>query len=282
MVSIGMRRISRYGLWLSVLVPSLVWALSPAEPWILETQHQPQQASVGQQVILIWRVLSAHDAIINSIQPPTEQQISFDWLLLAEQRDTVTRNGRLYQRLEHRYALFFYQPGQQRLPPLRVTIWSSTTKQHVLTQAPDVITIVPAADPDAPQWLPARQVSLTEIGASTVRMQPDDSVIRSLLLRAEGLLAQQLPAIPLVIPKPLSGQALPPLLWNEFDAHGVIGYRLQRWRITANHSATVTLPAEPTITWWNCDTQQASTAIRPAWTLMVQPMILLQRFNAMP
>jgi hypothetical protein len=150
------------------------------------------------------------------------------------------------------------EPVQHRLEPLTITVTA------------------PPPDTDLERWLPAREVSLTEAGPAEVRIAPGQGIERMLTLRADGLMAEDLPAIPLEIPFQLRVRDDPPRLWNERTPQGVVGYRAERILISAPDPGRFVLPG-PSIEWWDTKTATLRTATLADWTLTVAPFASADR-----
>jgi hypothetical protein len=119
-------------------------------------------------------------------------------------------------------------------------------------------------------WLPARSLSLTEAGPPTVRIAPGQALERMITLRADGIMAEDLPMIPLAIPFQLRIRDDAPRLWNERTPEGVVGYRSERILIGTDEEGTYQLPGA-TIDWWNTSSESWQQATLPDWTLTVAP-----------
>jgi hypothetical protein len=95
-------------------------------------------------------------------------------------------------------------------------------------------------------------------------------------LRAEGVMAEDLPTIPLDIPFQLQIRADAPRLWNERTPDGVIGYRSERILISTATEGTYQLPGI-SIDWWNTGIEGWEQARLPTWTLSVAPFASADR-----
>lgn len=230
---------------------------------------------VGQQLVL--RVLVIGDGPLppgRLIEPELPET---DVLILGEDR-RIGRNpdgedGRRWV-YERRYALFPRSTGALRIPPAEFSAWrpEATAPETLRSAALSVeVSPAPAPPPGAPPgspWLPATALSLTEAGASSVRLAPGQVIERMLTLSAVGLRAEDLPAIQAQVPFQLRVREDPPRLWNERGPWGVTGYRTERITLSAAEPGLYQLPAV-TIDWWNVDSARWERAQTPAWTLQV-------------
>lgn len=242
----------------------------------IEVSAQPQQVVIGQQVVI--RALISGDGPLppgRLVEPGMSQ---FDVLPLGEERRVVPAGdtGTSPERWEYerRYAFFPHHVGTLEVPPLRYSAWppgaDAPTDYHS-ESIPIEVTPAPAsprdAEPDAP-WLPATALSVSEAGASSVRVAPGQMIERLVTIKAVGLRAEHLPALQLAIPPELQAHLDPPRLWNLRGPDGVTGFRSERVTISSAEPGSFLLP-EAAITWWNVDTEQWARATSPEWQLEV-------------
>lgn len=231
---------------------------------------RPQQARVDQQVLLIVRLIAEapprgrlHEPAIDGARV----------LPLGEERRLEAIDGSDRHVYERRYALFPSRPGRLDIRPLRFDAWApgagepSTSRSAALTIP---IQPVPAL-PDDRAWLPARSVTLSEAGPSTVQLAPGQALERTILLQADGVMAEDLPELPLAIPFQLRIRDDPPRLWNERRPEGVIGHRTERILISAAEPGRYVLRS-PGLHWWNTNNGHWERAELPDWTLTVAPL----------
>jgi len=228
---------------------------------------EPERALVRQQVLLVVRVSSPEATPIGLLHEP---QISGARVLPLGEEKRAEADG--LQVFERRYALFPTKPGTLSIPPLRFDAWRVDGGAPVTKQSEALsvqVEPIPAKAKDLP-WLPARALSLTEAGPTRVRVAPGQTVERMITLRAEGVMAEDLPPIPLRIPFQLRIRDDPPRLWNERNPDGVVGYRSERILIGAADDGEFTLKAGD-IDWWNTGTGKLEKTNLPDWTLVVAP-----------
>jgi len=233
-------------------------------------ETRPRQARVAQQVLLIVRVIAEapprgrlHDAPIDGARVLP---------LGEERRSEETAEGELHV-YERRYALFPTRPGQLEIPPIRFDAWAtgageaSASRSEALT-----LEVLPIPNvPDDRQWLPARSVTLSEAGPSAVQLAPGQALERTIVLQADGVMAEDLLEIPLAIPFQFRIRDDPPRLWNEPHPEGVTGYRTERILISAAEPGRYRL-SSPGLHWWNTQTGRWARAELPDWTLTVAPL----------
>ena len=234
----------------------------------VDARLTPQRARIGEQVLLIVEVSSAQAALRGRLIDPSP-----DWarvLPLGEDRRTEGTTQDERQVYERRYALFPTRAGRHSVSPLRYEAWAPGAGTPTTAASPSLAVVVKDAPalPDDRDWLPARAMSLTEAGPSEVRLAPGQALERTITLKAEGLMAEDLPAIPLAIPFQLRIRDDPPRLWTERTPDGVVGYRIERILISAAEPGRYVLKSAG-LPWWNTRTGQWETATLPDWTLTV-------------
>lgn len=252
----------------------------PALQLSINARVEPARVRVRQQVILTVQVKSKGGTPTGRLHEP--RILDARVLPLGEDRRAESTDGGDVQVYEQRFAVFPTEPGALHIPPLRFDAWRITggapvafesdaqTVQVEPPAAPIVATAGTATDAENGdlQWLPARNMLLTEAGPETVRIAPGQALERMITLRGDGLMAEDLPVIPLLIPFQLRIREDAPRLWNERTRDGVVGYRSERILIGAAEDGTYTL-AGTSINWWNTETERWEQASLPAWTLKV-------------
>lgn len=240
------------------------------------THVHPRQPLVGQQLLLSVIVSGDGPLPPGHLSEPDIDQA--DVLRLGEARrvlphsETGAERGRW--QFERRYAVFPRAAGTLVIPALHFSAWRPGASGPVAHRsAPVAIEVAPPpplppdSRADAP-WLPARALSLTEAGASQVRLAPGQVIERMVTLKAVGLRAQDLPAIPLAIPFPFQVRADQPRLWNERNPDGVTGYRVERVTVSTAEPGHYQLPPAE-ITWWDLAGQHWARARTDPWQLEV-------------
>jgi hypothetical protein len=243
---------------------------------LIEMEVEPKQPYVQQQTLVTQRML--HLA-------PLEQQATLshppievgkgDIQQVGETRNTtLMRNGRNYQVIERRYALFPQQsgeltlgrtvfdgilaePGPNSFDPFgisgkRIRRFSQALTLQVQAQ--------PATYPSSKQWLPAKSVSLNaHWGTPADKLKAGEPVTLTLGIVADGLTAEQLPKLDVQAPAGIKVYTDKPEFHNETNSAGVIGVRQEKWVILAPYNGDYELPAI-TLGWWNTTTGKQETA----------------------
>ncbi|MBF0185199.1 MAG: protein BatD [Magnetococcales bacterium] len=263
------------------------------EDWFLEVSATPEKVLVQGQVVLAVRFFRAREVAGASLSEP---QLTAEEAIVEKLGDDRSfesmRQGRRYQVVERRYALFPQKSGRLTIPPLRLDIQSGRRGLLSLLDDPFAgqggeikrrfseaveIGVQPIAEEAKkdPQWLPAHRLQLLEKWQeSPPRLQVGESVTRTVTLLADGLTAAQLPELaPLAVAG--QGDALKvypdqPQLSDQRQPTGMIGMRQEKLALVPNKAGTITLPAIE-IAWWNVDTQSRELARIPERTVSVAP-----------
>ena len=260
-------------------------------PLKVQAEVEPTRVKVKQQVLLRVRVTSREALPAGRLHEPRIGGARV--LPLGEDRRSKTTDAGELQVSERQFAIFPSVAGTLEIPPLRFDAWRVSGGDPIPFESDSLavqVDPIPAgASPGASlrkagaastaddrPWLPARSLALTEAGPPTVRIAPGQALERMITLRADGIMAEDLPMIPLSIPFQLRVSDDAPRLWNERTPEGVIGYRSERILIGTDEVGTYQLPGA-TIDWWNTMTDSWQQSTLPDWTLTVAPFASADR-----
>lgn len=247
--------------------------------WI-DMDVEPKQVWVQQQAIVsirIYQVAALNQAQLSEPAPPN----AIIERLGEDARYQTTRNGRVWQVLERRYALFPQQSGQIDIEPLQLdgsiivrnSMFNSPFAQsarpiRVRSNALTLEALPKPADWDGGDWLPAAHIELTEDWPSTTVFNVGEPVTRTLTLRSKGLLSSQLPSIFSMLPDNLKAYPDQPKLSDDKAFEGLSGSRQEKVAIMPMQAGTYILP-QIDIPWWNTETGKSEIATIPARTFKV-------------
>ncbi|MCG6863761.1 MAG: BatD family protein, partial [Chromatiaceae bacterium] len=246
----------------------------------VEADLEPNEGYVGQELILTVEVFM--DGPIQGARLHDPQVPNTRVLPLGEDHKQVVREGKSYRVYQRRYALFPQHPGRLEIGPQRFEGWvpgagamsgtadyASSGKQIAEDSERLIGKVLPAPDTAGrAEWLPARELSLTESGPETYRAQTGQPIERRISLRADGVMARDLPVLAVPAPHQLTEQQRQPGLWDERRPQGVIGNRLQVVVLTAREPGHYRLPPI-SLEWWSTKTERWETAKLPARDLVV-------------
>lgn len=286
----------------TLIIPAIEIGDSRSQPIALDVREQPDntQASadvflhseidhkdsiyVQQQLIYTLRLYYA-----TSISDHGLTDLELDNVLMVQlgnRKDFEARiDGRVYNVAEWQFALYPQSSGELVIPPQtfsgRVRTenrYSLGGLKHVRIQSPEhriTVQPIPERFPADAQWLPAREVTLSQQWSGDYSdWQEGTPLTRQLTLEAEGLTAAQLP--PLTTPKQQDLRQYPeqpkledlPENLNRSGA-GLRGRKTLSIALIPTRSGELVLP-EIRIPWWNTETDQLEYARLDALPLSIQ------------
>lgn len=247
-----------------------------AEDLFLHVEVDPKQAYVQAQVIYTIQVYI--DVNINNAslsEPALSAADAVVKKLGEDRRFEKQHQGRHYQVVERRYAIFPQQSGRLTISPVvfNAQVLSNNRPRHFFDPFPQSsqtkriqsraieLDVKPIpADHQGKAWLPARNVQIEESWPEEPpKFKVGEAVTRTITLGAEGLTAAQLPAISMDTPDGFKAYPDQPVLDDQPRDNGVIGIRQEKIALIATRPGSYELP-EITISWWNTTTQQTELA----------------------
>jgi hypothetical protein len=246
----------------------------------MDMHIEPKQVLVQQQVIVSIRIYQA--AALNQAQLTEPSPANTIIERLGEDINyQATRNGRIWQVLERRYALFPQQSGQIKIEPVQLDgsiVVRNSNFNPLFPQSVRPIRVrsnalaldVSAVPPnwDGGEWLPARGVKLIEDWPAATVFKVGEPVTRTLTLRSEGLESSQLPSLYNMLPDHLKAYPDQPKLTDDKTIEGVHGSRQEKVAIMPMMPGTYVLP-QIDIPWWNTETGRKEMTTIPPRTFKV-------------
>ena len=254
-----------------------------AEDVFMQVSAEPQRAYVQSQIIYTVRIYVGarmNDARLS--EPELSHADAVIERLGDDHRFETMHLGRRYQVIERKYAIFPQQSGKLHINPLQFSgqIVSSPSNfmnpfgqfgksKRIQSEALEIdVKAVPAGQL-AKNWLPASKLSIEEQWPhDPPTFKVGEAVTRTLILRAEGLTAAQLPEMS---QSTLTGFKTYPdqaKLDDQKGSTGITGVRTEKIALIASQAGTLTLP-EIKINWWNSKTNKAEVARLPARQISV-------------
>ena len=248
----------------------------------LEVEVSPETPYLQAQVtyrLRIFRTIDLHDAALSEpeVEGAIVERLGDDLSYAA------TRDGRRYQVIERRYALFPQRSGPLKIrgPVLNAEIAERggrrgafgglfTRTRPVQLKAEDrTLEVRPAQG--AEPWLPADALTLDEAWSpEPPQWRVGEPVTRTLTLEARGLTGAHLPPIHAEAPEGLSGYPDQPTIENGLDEDRLVGRRIERIALVPNRPGPFTLP-EIRLRWWDVAAGRARETVIPARTIQVLP-----------
>lgn len=242
----------------------------------LEADITPRRAYVQQQLEYTVRLFSSVNFLDASLD-----QLEVEHALvesLGENRYRQRIDGRHYQVIERRYAIFPQRSGSLEIPALTLQARVESYRPSLLDPGRLLIKRSPPlqlqvqAPPSAFEgalWLPAKNIELFEEWSDDPEaLQAGQSITRRVDIRADGLMAAQLPKLPATTLDGIKLYPDQPRLQNSTEESGLVGLRSESVAMIPTTAGDYRLP-ELRIAWWNTDTNTAELAVLPARTLKV-------------
>ena len=213
----------------------------------------------------------------------------------GDQQSTEALNGKQYRTIERRYAIFpqtserlvipaavlnakvpsnnqggRIHPDSQSSNPLikgggEFDAFITTTRPIRVRSESTTLLVQPQPSRyKGKHWLPSSKITLTEtLDRRADDLNVGDPVTRTLVLRAKGLTAEQLPNL---VEQQIRQNGVyydKPVISNQQEQNGVTGTLTQRIVYVARQPGTLELP-EISLQWWNTAANKLQTATVPA------------------
>ncbi len=246
------------------------------QDFFLEITADKSDAFVQEQIIVTARVYQARNIIEGSLSDP-----SADGLVLqrlgSDQTFTTTLDGRQYNVIERRYAIFAQESGGHTISPLRLVatvrqnsrsgsnsgFFTPTQKVRVASNSL-VLSIKPKlANGQSGWWLPAETLSLmADWNEDITQARVDQPITRNISLSAKAVLSTQLP--PMDVPTLEGAKIYPdqPDIQTQTDGESLITYRTDKWAIIPRSVGPLSIP-EIRIEWYDTINKKLQYAILP-------------------
>ncbi|MFV2032009.1 MAG: BatD family protein [Gammaproteobacteria bacterium] len=264
--------------------PASQTSAPPDEGLIFELSADKATIPVQGQVVVTLRLLS--NLNISAYQMGDLEiegvEVVVEPLGRARQYQTLLAD-KPYLVRERKFALFPQQSGALKIKPVLAEVQLASRSQSIFNPFPDsrdirrvrsqgfsLIVSSAAETFDAPYWLPASSVRLSENWQGDLnQIVAGEPVTRTISLVAEGLTAAQLPELALDDIPGVKQYPDKPLLQDLRTLEGITGSREQKIALIPGAAGSYTLP-EIAIPWWNVETQKQEVARIPAKTIKVR------------
>ena len=236
---------------------------------------------VQSQVLLTLRVYQAIEIVDGALGAPEGDALNVEQLG-EDRRFEDVRDGRRYAVTERRYAVFPQRSGKLLIDPIRLNVSvpvdpsrtrSFFTRTKNIRRQTDSIELDVQARPagGGSWWLPAQAVTLEERWSADPEMATvDQPLTRTLVLRANGATATQLPLIERPKVQGLSIYAEDPVSAAGQSDNGLISEQRFSWAIIPESAGEKVLPAI-VVEWFNTVSGQLETVELGATLLRVAP-----------
>ncbi|WP_131782521.1 BatD family protein [Legionella gresilensis] len=238
---------------------------------ILTAELSNEHPYINEQIIYTVKLYNSRRLLDVNYQGP---QID-DALLIPlgdGRRYQVAENGRVYSVEEQQYAIFPQKSGELNIipPSFNALIYDAIPEPvHVQASASKLkVKPIPASF-QGKNWLPAKQINLTEqYDQTTNSIQQGSTLRRIITLQAVGAPAQLLPRLTFNNTDQFSVYPEKPIEKNRFRQFELMGTATTNITYLLNKSGKVTIPAIQ-LPWFNTVTNKTEIATLPALTLNV-------------
>ncbi len=247
-------------------------------PYFLESALNKPQVTVQEEVIYTLR-LHFLGSVSGNIRPPQFGHALFE--PIKEQSVYGKKiNGKNYTVYEWVYALYPQQSGQLEILGAQFSgLIQYQGRQKGVSEIAETqtLTVIPEMAEFKNQsenpWLPASDVHLKEQWQSPLdEVRVGDSLTRTLMLKAVGLKASQLPTLTTANGTGFKIYADQPVSDQAIVKSGLQSQLQLKQAIIPTQAGQLTLP-EQKITWWNTISQKIETSRIPARTLTILPAL---------
>ena len=269
-------------------------------PIFIETEVEPTSPYVQSMVIYTVRLLYTMQIVKGDLSEPSLDAANVR-RLGKDQQYSTQRNGRLYQVIERRYAIFPQSSGELTIPASIFTgqipdrrkqrrsfgglldndqffgrdpfdeIFTATRTVRVRGKEKTLQVKTRPASSHGRHWLPAQSIQLTESwDPQSGEIRVGDPITRTINLLAQGLTAAQLPDL---TPPAIDGANVYPdraKTHTEDLQDTVIGERIRQIALIPTQPGTLELPAIR-LYWWDTEADQERTAEIPARFIEILP-----------
>lgn len=267
-------------------LPNANGSAATASPDVLvEAFVEPASVYVQQQIIYVQRLYYSVNFSQNAtLSTPQLKTGKMDIEQLEDNRRfTEKRNGRNYQVIERRFAVFPVQSGKIEFAPTffegRLLGNSNTlydpfgfgTGKTIRRYSPAVTVDVKPQNAgfSGSDWIPAKSIKLNQSwSVAPDKLKTGEPVTITIDMIAEGLRAEQLPDFELQLPQHIKSYSDRASLKNDKTAAGVIGKRQEKIVLVPSRSGSFDL-SEMKLVWWNTETDQQATT-----TLVFDPLMI--------
>ena len=250
---------------------------------IIQVKAAPLRPYVQQQVIYTVRLLHSVELGTPRFSSLTT---SADTIVkrLGKDREYIHRvNGRSYDALELRYAIYPQKSGLLTIHPIAITAQMAIRKRrffdpfsrNVVTKRVESKSIaldikpIPATFPQDATWLPARRMRLYEDWQPDIEQADVGAPLnRTIFMWADGLMSGQLPDVRFNAPSGIKLYPDQPQATDQDTASGFTSVLQERFAFIASRTGTPRFAAIE-VPWWNTESDQMEFARLPARQLTI-------------
>ncbi len=250
----------------------------------VEVEVNPETPYVQAQITMIVRLMIGVPLNEASLSEPAPENAEIQ-RLGEDLRYEADRNGRRYQVIERRYAIFPQQSGQLNIAPVQLSgrvgasrgsLFGSRSRGRRITRTSEAVQLTVLPVPTAytgDHWIPASALQLTEQPLQqSAEYRVGEPLTRTLELTALGLSDIMLPDLESETPLGARVYADKPVGVSGQQDTWIVGQRTIKQAIVPTVSGPLELP-EVRLDWWDTANSQQRTAVVPAVTISVLPAV---------
>jgi hypothetical protein len=255
-------------------------------PVFIELEVEPRDGPyyVHAQMRLTVRVFYLANLTEAAITPPEPANASVR--LLDEVPFQAERGNQRYRVLERHYALFPERSGPLEIPAMTLTgrlverrsdrLWQPSVRGRRIEASSEPVQLEVLPKPasfSGDQWLPARQLQVSQNVSASDAPRVGEPVTRTIILDAMGLEENMLPEpgwpeIPDARIYPDQPQGI-----TRDDGRWVLGHKEFRYAVVPEKAGELVLP-ELQLHWWDTVNNREQTATLPEQRLQIAPSAL--------
>ncbi|MDX8397546.1 MAG: BatD family protein [Mariprofundaceae bacterium] len=247
----------------------------------LEVSVSPRKTIVQAQLLLTVKLSRAVNFSQAQLSEPELKQAIIRRLGKDKNYETV-RDQRRFVVTERQYAIFPQQSGLLHIPAVTLTAQKSLQSGSIFqsagqmfriqSQALDIeCDVIPTTWPSQYTWLPSNKLTVREINSDQIpeKLKFGEPITRIIEIRAQGLRAEQLPALlPVSMGQGFKQYPDKPELITLEDEFGVTGIRREKIAMIPIQAGDLSLPGLK-LAWWNLQSQEVEYAQVLARTVSV-------------
>lgn len=246
-------------------------AAKPPPAVIIESEVDQKVVPVRAQLLYTMRIMHRTPIGGKINQPPFSDSEVLTYPLGEKSSQKIISNVR-YSVREWRYAVFPQRSGTLNIPPASLDGYHQHTRKRVRRKSKThKIEVLPSPSSfAASEWLAAKNVVLQEEWSTS----PDkplpigQPITRKIIIRADGLPAEQLPALAAIDIPNIKTYPEQPDIKTESHYSGMQGQRIETMVLIPAYAGNVTLPSVQ-IRWWDTKRGGIQTAELPARQLNI-------------
>lgn len=244
----------------------------PQDEVMLKTSVDKQSPFINQQVIYTVKLYNSQRLLDAEYSPPVVEDAVLVPMGDGRRYQTII-NDQAYAVEEQQYAIFPQKSGVLKIvaPSFKALVFDTVPRRiNVHAKTTDLEVKPSPADHSGKNWLPAKQLALTEIYDPTSTILKQGSTLtRTVTLQAAGVPAQLLPAPDFANSDQFNAYAEKPELHNSARDQDLIGRADIKVTYVLNKAGSITIPALQ-VPWFNTDTDKEEIATLPEHTLQVE------------